>query len=112
MEKILVVISEGKHPPKLIRGLNFALKSTRLGIISEVSVLFWGESEEAVVEDDPHISTLLESLKKAGVKLWARQSVAKEKGIAEKLETRGIKVESATKVVNEAVRDGFATAWF
>lgn len=111
-DKLLVVITEEKDKNRVTWGLNFALKSRRLGVLSDVNVLFWGDNEAMAVSDDADISTLIESLKAEGVTLWACKGVAKNKGIANKLESLGIRVESATKVINESIKKGFETAWF
>ncbi len=110
--RLLVIVIEEKDRERILRALNLALRSRRMSVLDDVKVLLWGESEGLVANDDPEIQAILSSLINEGVEVLACLGVAKQLGIKEKLENMGIKVESATKIINEHVKLGYETAWF
>ena len=110
--RLLIVIIEEKDRERIMRALNFALRSKRMQILDDVKVLLWGESENMIVKDDPELQTLINSLLNEGVEIFACLGVAKQLGIKGKLEVMGLRVESATKIINEYVNNGYETSWF
>ncbi len=110
--RLLIVIIEEKDRERIMRALNFALRSKRMQILDDVKVLLWGESENMIVKDDPELQTLINSLLNEGVEIFACLGVAKQLGIKSKLEDMGLRVESATKIINEYVNNGYETSWF
>ncbi|AIG98955.1 MULTISPECIES: hypothetical protein [Archaeoglobus] len=109
MAKLLVLIVSGKEArEKAVAGLVFAANSMKFGWAEKVEIIFFGPSEDLLVEDEEFRNLVLSQL--GEYKPLACKFVADMKGYADKLDFT--RLEYIGELVNRLIDEGFTPMVF
>ena len=102
--KLLVIIATGdKH--KALAGLMYSRNAMAYGWIPNIRVIFFGPSENLMVEDK-EFNKAVQELAPLGHTV-ACKFTADRDGISEKIEETGVKVEYVGPIITDLLKDGY-----
>jgi hypothetical protein len=115
-DKALIVVMSG--PEDVVRaekGMTFALKSKKLGILEDVKVFFWGNGVGCLKPEEPrtaHLQGVLEELKKEGITVCACVTDIKKNNLEALIGTEKVKAAGAAVYISDHIRDGYQVLTF
>ena len=107
--KILVIVATGEVE-KAMTGLMYAYKTMTEGWLDEVKVMFFGPSEQLLVENKD-VANLAKQIS-AMEKPIACKFLSDRDGISEKIEALGVKVDYVGTIIAEHIKNGYVPMVF
>jgi hypothetical protein len=103
-DKVLVVIATGDKV-KALTGLMYVRNALRRGWLEDVKVVYFGPSEQLMVEDADVASAAIEvaSLGEA----YACKAISDRENISEKIGDLGVRVEYVGTIISDYIKQGY-----
>ncbi|WP_027368780.1 DsrE family protein [Desulfocurvibacter africanus] len=110
-ESLCIIWSSADAEVALNMAFMYARNSLFKGWWRRTRLLVWGPSAR-VLSESPELQKELESLREAGVELWACKACADKYGVAEKLETLGLTVQYTGQPLTDMLKQGWKVLTF
>ena len=107
--KVLVIISSGEKA-KALTGLMYARNAKERGWMDEVKVIFFGPSENLLVQDED-IQDMAKQISQTE-KPVACKFLSDRDGISEKIEEIGVNVDYVGTIISDLIKEGYAPLVF
>ena len=107
--KVLVIISSGEKE-KALTGLMYARNAKERGWMDEVKVIFFGPSENLLVQDED-IEDMAKQISQTE-KPVACKFLSDRDGISEKIEEIGVNVDYVGTIISDLIKEGYAPLVF
>lgn len=110
-DKVLVIILSGEDDPRRVeKGLTFAMKSKKLGMLNDVKVLLWGPGVDILKSQQ--FDGFIKDLKSEGVIVSACVSDIKRSGLDSEISKEAVKAAGAAVFISDSVMDGYQVITF
>ena len=107
--KVLVIISSGEKE-KALTGLMYARNAKERGWMDEVKVIFFGPSENLLVQDED-IQDMAKQISQTETPV-ACKFLSDRDGISEKIEEIGVNVDYVGSIISNLIKEGYAPMVF
>jgi len=103
-DKLLIIIATGDKA-KALTGLMYAKNALKRGWLGDVKVVYFGPSEQLMVEDADVASAAIEvaSLGEA----FACKAISDRENISEKIDEMGVKVKYVGTIISGYIKQGY-----
>ena len=105
MEEIVVIISTGEVE-KAKTGLMYALNAVLQNWMSDVKLIFFGPSQNLLIQD-PEVQDFVLQFQKAQGTIMACKFLAERDKNSEEIASRGIQVESVGSIISDLIKEGY-----
>ncbi len=102
--KLLIIIATGDRE-KARAGLMYARNVIRYGWLEDITVVFFGPSEQLVASDEEIANKAREIADLTNC--FACKAVSDEQGVSQNLATTGIKVEYVGDIISNLIKEGY-----
>lgn len=110
---LLVIVSSGEEArEKAYTGMLYAINARKFNWIENVSLIFFGPSEEMMTRADPELSGMLKQSIELGITPFACSSYASRKNITEPLEDIGFSVDPVGPIISAYIKKGYEVLTF
>ncbi len=103
-DRVLVVIATGDKS-KALTGLMYARNALKRGWLEDVKVVYFGPSEQLMVEDADVASAAIEVASMG--EAYACKAISDRENISEKIGDLGVRVEYVGTIISDYIKQGY-----
>ena len=103
-DKVVVIIATGDKD-KALTGLMYAKNALKRGWLEDVKVVYFGPSENLMVEDADVASAAIEVASLG--ETYACKAISDREEISEKIDDMGVRVEYVGSIISDYIKQGY-----
>lgn len=110
---VLVIVSSGEEAKeKAYTGMLYAINAKKHKWMDDVSLIFFGPSEDMITKADPEIAGMLKESIELGITPVACSSYASRKNISDPLKDIGFSVDPVGPIISAYIKKGYQVLIF